>query len=195
MFHRTKRLFLRPVFPEDWRAIYDGIAHHWVVKNLATAPWPYTEQDAKDFVQLTRAPQLPNFALFAPDVSTAMVGQAGLGIDAETDRVQLGYWIARDHWGQGYATEATMALLILASILGHKVITASHFLDNPASGKVLLKAGFKSTGVIRPGYSLARGGYDEVACYEANLQEMFADRAIKVEARQSKLGLGEACTM
>lgn len=170
MFHRTKRLFLRPVFPEDWQAIFAGISEHAVVKNLATAPWPYTKQDARDFVQLERAPDLPNFAVILP--GEGMVGQAGLGIDEATGRVQLGYWIARAHWGKGFATEAARAVLMNARSIGHQAVTSSHFLDNPASGKVLLKAGFKATGVTRPGYSLARGRHDDVACYEANLLEL-----------------------
>lgn len=49
MFHRTQRLFLRPVFPEDWEAIFVGIADEGVVRNLARAPWPYRADDARHF--------------------------------------------------------------------------------------------------------------------------------------------------
>ena len=41
MFFRSERLFLRPVWPEDWQAILNGIADEAVVRNLARAPWPY----------------------------------------------------------------------------------------------------------------------------------------------------------
>ena len=40
MFFRSERLFLRPVWPEDWQAILNGIADEAVVRNLARAPWP-----------------------------------------------------------------------------------------------------------------------------------------------------------
>ena len=57
----------------------------------------------------------------------------------------------------------------MARAIGHRRITATHFVDNPASGRVLQKAGFRPTGVIRPGHSLARGGYDPVVCYALSL--------------------------
>ena len=71
-----------------------------------------------------------------------MIGSVGLG--RHGDDIELGYWIARSHWGQGYATEAARAVLGLAEALGHRRIFAGHFADNPASGRVLAKAGFSA---------------------------------------------------
>jgi RimJ/RimL family protein N-acetyltransferase len=98
-----------------------------------------------------------------------IIGSAGMGIDGETGDVQLGYWIGRRWWGQGFATEAAKAVLKVAKAIGYNRITASHFVDNPASGRVLKKAGFQPTGLIRPGHSLARGRSDPVACFMATL--------------------------
>ena len=169
MFHRSERLFLRPVFYEDWEAIHAGIANEATVRNLATAPWPYREQDAKDYVMLERQPHLPNFSVILP--GSGLIGQVGMGIDEETSKVQIGYWLSKEYRGHGFATEAAQTVVRIAKLLGHKYLTASHFLDNPASGRVLRKAGFRPTGVIRKGFSLARGGHDPVACYELDLQE------------------------
>jgi hypothetical protein len=58
--------------------------------------------------------------------------------------------------GQGYATEAGRAVLSLARTLGHKVLMARHFLDNPASGRVLRKLGFAPT-ASGERFSLGRG--------------------------------------
>jgi RimJ/RimL family protein N-acetyltransferase len=64
----------------------------------------------------------------------------------------------RRHWGRGYATEAGRALLAAARHgLRLKRLGAGHFLDNPASGRVLEKLGFKPTGKIVPHYSAGRG--------------------------------------
>jgi RimJ/RimL family protein N-acetyltransferase len=72
--------------------------------------------------------------------------------------LELGYWIARRHWGRGFATEAGRAVLETARhSLRLKRLGASHFLDNPASGRVLEKLGFKPTGRIVPHYSAGRG--------------------------------------
>ena len=70
---------------------------------------------------------------------------------------QAGVWIARPFWGRGLASEAGEALVAIARALGIGQLEASHFLDNPASGRVLEKLGFQSTGVIAPRVSCARG--------------------------------------
>ncbi|GAA4053283.1 GNAT family N-acetyltransferase [Parerythrobacter jejuensis] len=163
MFHRTQRLLLRPTWPEDWQMLFAGIADQDVVHNLATAPWPYEEDDARAFAQREQDAYVPGFAVTLP--GEGLIGGAGLGYD-EHDQVQLGYWIARDHWGKGYASEAARGVLAIAGMIGHKRVVASHFVDNPASGRVLCKVGFSPTGEVRPGHSLARGRSDPVACYE-----------------------------
>lgn len=164
MFHRTKNLFLRPGFTEDWKAVHDGISRPEIVRNLASAPWPYAAADAREFVEKPQHAWLPHFLVQIPD--RGVIGAAGLGVESGSGKVQLGYWIAREYWGRGYATEAACGVLEVARAIGHRRIVASHFVDNPASGKVLSKAGFRRTGDVRPGYSLARKGHDPVACYE-----------------------------
>ena len=69
----------------------------------------------------------------------------------------MGYWIARPFWGRGFATEACAALIDIARALGLRQLEASHFIDNPASARVLDKLGFESTGLIAPRMSCARG--------------------------------------
>ncbi len=164
MFHRSERLFLRPGFPEDWKAIYAGIASQDIVRNLASASWPYAEEDAKAFAMRHQDSWVPHFCVTLP--GEGIIGSAGLGYDLATGEVQIGYWIAREFRGRGYAPEAVRGVLEVARAIGHRRVTASHFVDNPASGRVLQKAGFRRTGEIRPGYSLARRGHDLVACYE-----------------------------
>lgn len=156
MFIRSERLFLRPGWPEDWEEALDLLNDEAVVRNLATAPWPYTDEDARAYIARPRERLLPHFFITLPCSDGAkLIGSIGLGRDG--DEVELGYWIARAHWGQGYATEATRAVLRLAGALGHGRIVASHFADNAASGRVLEKAGFRAIGT-RLRYSAGRGG-------------------------------------
>ena len=75
-----------------------------------------------------------------------------------SDAVELGYWIARRHWNQGCATEAGRALVEIARTLKLPQLDASHFIDNPASGRVLEKLGFVATGLSAERYSCARNG-------------------------------------
>ncbi|WP_086619422.1 GNAT family N-acetyltransferase [Erythrobacter tepidarius] len=168
MFHRSQRLLLRPIWPEDWQALLDGIADEGVVRNLAGIPWPYREQDARDFTALPVDPLHPRF-LITRAADARAIGCIGLGPLGEAANdcgtPELGYWVARPHWGQGYATEAAAAVLEIAAALGHRELVASHFLDNPASGRVLRKLGFEPTGRIAPRWSCGRGAYADAVQY------------------------------
>lgn len=158
MFARTERLLLRPAWGEDAPAILAAIGEEAIVRNLATAPWPYRLEHAQAFVRLERDPRHPCFLVFARTrAAPQLVGGIGIHPDP-SGQVELGYWIARPHWGRGYATEAGRAVLGIARALGHKPLVAGHFLDNPASGAVLWKLGFRPTGKVVQRHSLARGG-------------------------------------
>lgn len=161
MFHRSQRLLLRPIWPEDWQALLAGIADEGVVRNLASAPWPYGEADARAFTALPVDPVHPRF-LVTRAADAQVVGCIGIGPvvgDAANDggAIELGYWIARPFWGQGFATEAGAAMLEIAAMLGHRMLLASHFFDNPTSGRVLRKLGFEPTGRVEPRFSCGRG--------------------------------------
>jgi len=157
MFIRSERLFLRPVWPEDWTDLLSTIDDEGVVRNLASVPWPYTAADARAFAQRPQERLLPHFLVTLPTAEGAkLIGSAGLSRDGED--IELGYWIGRAHWGQGYASEAARAVLSQARALGHRRLVASHFLDNPASGRVLRKVGFCPTGERRVRYSAGRQG-------------------------------------
>ena len=166
MFHRSERLFLRPAFPEDCGAILAAIGEESIVRNLARAPWPYTLDHAKSFAALPQDTRLPHFLVTLPGVG--VIGSAGMG--EHEGEPELGYWIARAHWGQGYATEAAAAVLRIARTLGHRRVIAGHYMDNPASGKVLRKLGFVPTGRTAKRVSLARGEAADVVEYALDLE-------------------------
>ena len=157
MFARTPRLLLRPVFPEDAPALAGAIADEAIARNLANVPWPYRMRDAEAFLASPRHPGLPSCLIFdLGSGSPELAGACGLGRRA-SGAVELGYWLARPFWGRGLATEACEALIAMAKALGLERIEGSHFLDNPASGRVLEKLGFEPTGLIAPRLSCARG--------------------------------------
>ena len=157
MFIRSARLFLRPAFPEDSRELYEAICDAGVVSMMATAPWPYRLADAEEFCARPVDPKVPGFVMTLPSAKGAPI-IGGIGFRREGDGLELGYGVARDHWGRGYATEAGRAALEVARALGHRRIDAGHYLDNPASGRVLRKLGFRDTGEVRPTFCRARGG-------------------------------------
>ena len=157
MFARTEHVLLRPGWAEDAPALAQAIADEAIVRNLATAPWPYALRDAEAFLASPRDPVLPSFLIYERTTADPrLVGACGLG-RRPSGAVELGYWIAREHWNRGFATEAGLALLDIAEALGLERLEASYFIDNPASGRVLEKLGFLPTGIAAPRYSCARG--------------------------------------
>ena len=157
MFARTERLLLRPGWAEDAPALAMAIADEMIVRNLATAPWPYRLRDAEAFLAQPRDPVLPSFLIFErTDGAPNLVGSCGLG-RRPSGAVELGYWISRPYWGRGYATEAATALIDIARTLGLSQLEGSHFVDNPASARVLEKLGFEPLGITAPRLSCARG--------------------------------------
>jgi RimJ/RimL family protein N-acetyltransferase len=158
MFARTERLLLRPGWIEDAPVLYDAIADEAVVRNLATAPWPYRPEDAETFLSRERGPADASALVFLRTGDDAeLIGGVGFGRMPDGRR-EIGYWLKREHWGRGYATEAGGALVAAArDSLRLRRLEAGHFLDNPASGRVLEKLGFRPTGAIVPRFSLARG--------------------------------------
>ena len=174
MFARTERLLLRPGWIEDAPALFRAICDEGIVRNLAHAPWPYSFSDAETFLARDRSASEPASLIFLrTETSPELIG--GVGLARKPDgRAELGYWLARAHWGKGYATEAGRAMLAAARLgLRLRRIEAGHFLDNPASGRVLEKLGFRPTGAIVPRYSAGRG---EIApCRELVLDLAAAD--------------------
>ncbi|MCF2515402.1 GNAT family N-acetyltransferase [Sphingomonas sp. G124] len=169
MFARTERLLLRPGWAEDAPALACAIADEAVVRNLATAPWPYAIEDAEAFLAAPRDPAMPSFLITQrTDGDPIVVGACGLG-RRPSGAVELGYWIARQHWGQGFATEAGRALIDIARTLKLPRLEASHFLDNPASARVLEKLGFVPTGLSVERYSCARGSQAMSRLYRLSL--------------------------
>ena len=181
MFARTSRLLLRPGWQEDARALHAAMADESIVRNLATAPWPYTLADAEAFLSRDPDPRLPRLLIFnRTQGKPLLVGGCGIG-RREDDRLELGYWIARPYWGLGFATEATRAVMHMARANGLSGITCSHYVDNPASGRVMRKVGFRPTGDFVRRYSAGRGEAALAALYEdAGEDDMRSDVSVEL---------------
>lgn len=171
MFARTARLTLRPGWPEDAPALTQTIAHEAVVANLSRAPWPYALEDAEEFLAKPRAADDARFVILGHEADyPRIIGT--IAVWFQDDAYELGYWLTPAAWGRGYATEAGRVMIQMARhALGVKHIRAGHFVDNPASGRVLTKLGFRPTGAVVPRFSLARGAEAPCAVFELDLDE------------------------
>ncbi|WP_240047429.1 GNAT family N-acetyltransferase [Sphingomonas panacisoli] len=167
MFARTKRLTLRPGWPEDAPVLAQAIAHEDVAFKLSRLPWPYTEAHALEWLSTPKSESDVTLLIFAHEQPTPrLVGGIGLHETAPGGGIEIGYWLTPSAWGRGYATEAGHAVLGMAQhALGLRRLVGRHFLDNPASGKVLRKLGFRPNGVARMP-CLARNGEFDCATLE-----------------------------
>jgi RimJ/RimL family protein N-acetyltransferase len=175
MFLRTERLFLRPAWLEDAPELTRAIGQEPVVRMLANAPWPYREEHAEAWIEMSRDRRLPSLLVTLPEERGRIVGGCGLN---EQGIIEVGYWIAPRHWGRGYATEAVGGLLSLARLAGHRRILGRHAVDNPASGRVLRKAGFRPTGRSSSIHSLGRNATVETPEYALDLAAADASKGV-----------------
>ncbi len=169
MFAVTERLLLRPGWAEDAPALYTAFSDEAVTMMLAHAPWPYRLKDAEAYLTQPRAPGEANFLIFDRHRgSSGLIG--GVGIHDQSGQSEIGFWIARDHWGKGYATEAARAAVQIAChTLRLNKLVSGHFSDNPASGAVLQKLGFRATGRTEPRECRARGTVEPLILFERDL--------------------------
>lgn len=170
MFVRTQRLTLRPGWIEDAPQLARAISHWDVCSKLATAPWPYVAADAEEFLVMQRDAEFP-LLLIHEHVGTAARLVGGIGLHRDEDQqIELGYWLTPDAWGRGIATEAGAAVVSAArESFRLKRLVSGHFIDNPASGKVLRKLGFRPTGRVVMRESRARGHATPCATFDLDL--------------------------
>jgi RimJ/RimL family protein N-acetyltransferase len=149
----TQRLILRPFVLADAPRV-QLLAGAWEVANTtATMPHPYPDGAAEEWIA-GHAKALEtgsNITLAICLKNGTLIGTISLmGFRTQHSRAELGYWIGKDYWGQGYCTEAVRAIVRLGfEQLGLNRIFGQHWSRNAASGKVMHKAGLKHEGHLR----------------------------------------------
>jgi [ribosomal protein S5]-alanine N-acetyltransferase len=113
-------------------------------------PHPYTIEDANRFLQgsVAGAPR-KNFCI---GIAGVAVGGIGLrpGEDVHRHTAEFGYWLAEEFWGKGIMTEVVPAFVDYCfKEFSLNRIYAEPFSNNPASARVLEKAGFVLEGRLR----------------------------------------------
>ena len=165
IFRRGEQLTLNPVEPEDY-----GFVHRQfndpVVRRGINKQRPYTREDVVEAIESEGT----TYLLACADGTS--VGLVFLfRIDEVADRAELGYLVAPDEQGNGYATEAArLTAEYAADELGFRKLVARVFETNPPSMRVLEKIGFESEGLLRDHY-LIDGEY-----VDAQLYGWFSDR-------------------
>ncbi len=134
---------------EDLEQLIRRANEYTVWRNLTDMfPHPYTEDSGREWIKYATGqdPQT-NFAIV--DNGDRVIGGIGLEIERDIYRVsaEIGYWLGLEWWGQGIATRAVRALTDWAfTTFTLERIQAGVFETNPASRRVLEKAGYRLEG-------------------------------------------------
>ncbi|GLQ54320.1 GNAT family N-acetyltransferase [Devosia nitrariae] len=137
---KTKRLVLRAPRLEDTDAIAEGVGDYEVARFLTAVPHPYSRKMARDW--LAGAPQN------TPERNCFIIELEGSGLVGCISLLsELGYWIARPHWGKGLVTEAAARLISwhFTETQTEEMHSSAH-VDNVASLAVQKKLGFVEHG-------------------------------------------------
>ena len=148
----TDRLVLRKVITEQEKKSLVHLLNDWeVARWLTNVPYPYTYDDLEDYLLISNSNELDLNIFFNDQI----IGRVGLTLDNDDNYFDLGYFLGKDFWSKGYATEASESLLNYAlDNLDSPKIKSGYFIDNFRSGNILKKLGFKEIG-IKKWYSLA----------------------------------------
>jgi RimJ/RimL family protein N-acetyltransferase len=113
-------------------------------------PYPYTRADAETFLRGVGAAAIESdFAIASP---SEVIG--GIGVQRQHDvhrlTAEIGYWLGQPFWGRGIATRAVVAMSAwLFATTPLERLFACVFETNPASARVLEKAGYQLEGRMR----------------------------------------------
>jgi len=154
----TERLVLRPPGMHDAWRIADLVNDIDIARMTTRIPHPYSLADAEGFLARHVSGEAAGERLFAIEHRDfGVIGMIGFHRQ-DAAYPEVGYWLGRTFWGRGFASEALKAALAWAKgSWGKRAIASGHFADNPASGRVLVKAGFLYTGGVAWRESVARG--------------------------------------
>jgi [ribosomal protein S5]-alanine N-acetyltransferase len=185
---KTQRLLLRPFQRSDARE-FARLAGEWSVASMTSdIPHPFDEALALAWLKPARGEVRFAIALDGRH----LIGGAGF-YRRPSGVAELGFWLGKPWWGQGFATEAARA------VLAHGVrdrrlpaFSSAHFVDNPASGRVLAKLGFVEVERI-PIACTARGYHVDAITYRLERQRallVIAPSAGLAERRRWRHWLG-----
>ena len=150
---KTNRLVLGRLSFKDIPKIIEYAGNKKVAESTLNIPHPYEEKDAIFWINSANK-GMENKTQFTFGIRTKkedeFIGGIGLKINIRFQRAELGYWIGEPFWNKGYATEAVEAILKFGfNDLNLNKIYATHLVENPASGKVMIKNGINCKNLLK----------------------------------------------
>lgn len=165
----TERLLLRPFTLADAAEVQRLAGDPAIADTTLNVPHPYPDGAAESWINTHRERWEKGLGVvYAVTLRRGgqLVGAISvLGVSQQHSRGEMGYWIGMPYWSQGYASEAARALIHFSfDILGLHRVFATHLTRNPASGRVMVKAGMRYEGTLR-GHVRKTDVFEDLATY------------------------------
>ena len=136
----SERLTLKSIEEKDKKDLLEIVKDPKVKKSYMLPDFSNEEEEEKFFQKLrnfTLNKEKFVYGIYSENKIIGFINQVSL----ENDIIELGYFIASNEWNKGYATEALKTAINELFRMGIKAVQAAHFECNPASGRVMQKAG------------------------------------------------------
>ncbi|NOZ60756.1 MAG: GNAT family N-acetyltransferase, partial [Calditrichaeota bacterium] len=174
----TERLILRGFELSDAAAVRELVDDIEIARTTCHIPHPYTAEMAQEWIsghQKNFEDGISIELAITLKSSKEIIGAIGISsIDRENEKAEIGYWIGKKFWNQGYCSEAAKKIVEYCfEDLKLNRVYALHFAGNPVSGRVMEKIGMRKEGVLRkniikwgepvdtPIYSILREEYEQ----------------------------------
>jgi RimJ/RimL family protein N-acetyltransferase len=147
----TQRLILSQLNESDIPFIVEYLQQKIFSDLTSNIPYPYTEKDAESWLEMSREAFIhkTGYTFAIRDKQHRMMGAVGIH-DRGDNKAELGYWLAVPFWSKGYVTEAAKAIIDFGfETLKLNKIYATHFLNNPASGRIMQKIGMEKEALLK----------------------------------------------
>jgi len=162
----TERLILSELKESDLPLVIKYMQDKEYSDFTSTIPYPYGEEEAEFWLKITKEAfeKRKGYTFAIRDKSEKIIGAIGLH-DEGADKAEIGYWMAKEFWNQGYVTEAAKAIVDFGfKELEYNKIFATHFPHNPASGKIMQKIGMELEVVLKQ-HLKKNGKYYDIPMY------------------------------
>lgn len=157
----TPRLTLRQIRPDDARDLFAWMGDPEVCRWERWTPHESADYSRGYIMAVYRYDDI-RFYYWGIELDGRLIGSiCVVNVDDFDEKAVMGYCLAREYWSRGYTTEAAREVLrFMFQEVGINRVEASHSINNPASGRVLEKAGFRPEGLAKEYYRSNEGFQD-----------------------------------
>lgn len=171
---KTDRLLLRGFTLDDSSSVQKLAGEKEIADTTLLIPHPYPDGAAEEWIS-THQEKFESgeeivFAITSKETNE-LIGAIGITINRNFNNGEIGYWVGIPFWNKGYCTEAVGEIIRFGfEDLKLNRIHAHHFMNNPSSGRVMLKNGMKEEGILRE-HIRKNGFYEDIKMYGILMSE------------------------